>query len=251
MMKELEVKGVKFYDDELLGVRDVDGVVWLGVKKTMKDIGLTEDQAKRQVKNLQSDLVLSQGVSNLTLHTNGGEQESLCIKEDFVTLWLAKISITPKMQNDSPIVVDKLVKYQLECAKVLHEAFMGTEEKREDFYNQMGLEGKIVDLEGKVDELTNSLNLTTDRLNTMIDNTTINSRQASRINSIGREHIVNLLGGTKSPQYKKYARMAFKRFWNLFNTEFNVTSYRDLNPCQYNEALVFCNLFEIPSGWFE
>lgn len=42
---KMEVKEIKFYDDSLLGVRDEKGIVWLAVKKTCIDIGLSEGQA--------------------------------------------------------------------------------------------------------------------------------------------------------------------------------------------------------------
>lgn len=44
------------------------------------------------------------GGSNLTLPTKGGNQETLCLKLDFVPLWLAKISITPTAEqlSESP-----------------------------------------------------------------------------------------------------------------------------------------------------
>ena len=49
---EVETKEIPFYDDTLLGVKDEDGKVWLGVKHACKNIGLTEDQARRQIKNI-------------------------------------------------------------------------------------------------------------------------------------------------------------------------------------------------------
>ena len=34
-------------------------------------------------------------------------------------------------------LVDKLIKYQLECAEVLHKHFMGNENKKEQFFKDM------------------------------------------------------------------------------------------------------------------
>lgn len=73
-------------------------------------------------------MVLSKGGSNLTLLTNGGEQNVLCIELDYLPLWLAKISLTPKMQQNNPDAVKKLINYQLKAKDVLAEAFIKPKE---------------------------------------------------------------------------------------------------------------------------
>lgn len=124
-MSNLMVKEVEFNGDELLAVQDKENEkVYVAVRWVSKGIGLTTDQAKRQIKNIREDLVLSQGVSNLTLPTKGGNQEVLCIELDFLPLWLAKISITPKMKTNNPEMVDKLINYQIKAKEVLANAFV-------------------------------------------------------------------------------------------------------------------------------
>lgn len=49
---------------------------------------------------------------------------TIAIKIDYLPLWLAKISITPAMQRDSPELVERLLQYQLKAAKVLADAFL-------------------------------------------------------------------------------------------------------------------------------
>lgn len=51
-------------------------------------------------------------------------QEVLCIEIDFLPLWLAKISITPNMQIETPWVANRLIEYQLKAKDVLAEAFL-------------------------------------------------------------------------------------------------------------------------------
>lgn len=60
----------------------------------------------------------------MTLPTKGGIQEVLCPQLDYVPLWLAKISITPKMKESNPVLVDRLVEYQLRSKDVLADAFL-------------------------------------------------------------------------------------------------------------------------------
>ncbi len=124
-MSNLAVKEVEFNGDTLIAVQNNETEkVYVGVRWVCEGIGLTTDQAKRQLKNIREDLVVSKGVSNLTLPTNGGIQEVLCIELDYLPIWLAKISITPKMQEEKPEVVTNLVNYQLKAKEVLANAFV-------------------------------------------------------------------------------------------------------------------------------
>lgn len=70
---------------------------------------------KSERKKIQTDSVLSQGERNFVLPTEGGNQEVLCLKLDFLPLWLAKISITPAIINTIFYIcpATKLLKQQL------------------------------------------------------------------------------------------------------------------------------------------
>lgn len=123
-MNELAVKQVDLFGDTIIAAQDKDGNIWAGVKWFCEGLGLSEDQTKNEKKKIQKDLVLSKGVANLTLPTNGGEQAVLCLSIDFIPLWLAKISITPNMKENNSRLVEKLVKYQIKAKDVLAEAFI-------------------------------------------------------------------------------------------------------------------------------
>jgi len=125
MNSNLAVKEVEFQGSKLLATQDKSSEkIYVGVRWICDGIGLSEDQMKRQLKNIREDLVVSKGVSNLTLPTNGGNQGVWCIELDYLPLWLAKISITPKMKDNSPELVEKLVEYQLKAKDVLANAFI-------------------------------------------------------------------------------------------------------------------------------
>lgn len=123
-IQAVEKKLVDFHGAEIMAVKAHDGKIYAGIKWVCEGIGLTRDQAKHERKKVQEDLVLQQGGRNLTLLTNGGMQEVTVIELEFMPLWLAKISITPKMQNESPEVVERLVEYQLKAKDVLADAFI-------------------------------------------------------------------------------------------------------------------------------
>lgn len=124
----LIAKEVEFLGDSLLVVKDeAKNKLYTGVGYVCKGIGLTRDQTKNERKRIQEDVVLSKGGRNLTLLTKGGNQEVICIELDYLPLWLAKISITPKMKEQQPELVNRLVEYQLKVKDVLANAFIHKE----------------------------------------------------------------------------------------------------------------------------
>lgn len=124
MENELEIKRVPFMGAELMAARDADGQIWAGVRWMCAGIGLNENQSRHERKRIQEDKVLSKGGSNLTLPTSGGAQNVLCLKLDFVPLWLAKISITPTMEAETPYLAERLEAYQLQAKDILAAAFL-------------------------------------------------------------------------------------------------------------------------------
>lgn len=123
-MNNCETKLVPFMGSDLMASKDNNGQVWVGVRWVCGGIGLNKNQIDRQIKNIQDDSVLSKGASNLTLPTNGGLQSALCLQLDYVPLWLAKISITPTMERETPEVAERLIQYQLKAKDVLAAAFL-------------------------------------------------------------------------------------------------------------------------------
>ena len=141
-MNELEVKRVPFMGTDLMAAKDESGTIWAGVRWMCDGMGMSEGQRKRQIASIQTDHLLSKGGSNLILPTAGGKQSVLCLKLDFVPLWLAKINITPAMQAETPELAERLEAYQLKAKDVLAAAFLpkkarGGEPKPMTDYQQM------------------------------------------------------------------------------------------------------------------
>ncbi|MGM9890831.1 MAG: phage antirepressor N-terminal domain-containing protein [Floccifex porci] len=161
-MNGLAVKDVNFNGTMLRVAQDVNNIIWVGVRWVCEGLGLTEDQMRNERKRINKDLVLSKGGSNLTLPTNGGEQEVLCLMLDFLPLWLAKIHVTPKMKNENPKLVENLVEYQLKAKDVLAEAFLGkqkeeitpTTQNTQTIQLQIpGYDNQFAELNRKIDKL--------------------------------------------------------------------------------------------------
>lgn len=124
-----EIKKVNFEGDELLAIKDEEtGKIYVSVKTICEGIGLSEGQIKSERKRLKEDFVLHKGGRNFILPTNGGNQDTVCIEVDYLPLWLAKISITPKMIEEKPEVANKLADYQLKAKDVLAKVFIHKEE---------------------------------------------------------------------------------------------------------------------------
>ena len=138
-MNDLVVKNVNLFGDTIMAAKDKEGQVWAGVKWLCEGLGLTDDQMRNERKKISKDVVLSKGGSNLTLPTKGGKQEVLCLRHDFVPLWIAKITVTPSMKENNPELVDKLVQYQLKAKDVLAEAFL----PKEDYQRRLSPEEMI------------------------------------------------------------------------------------------------------------
>lgn len=244
MKNEMETKLIDFNGGKILGVRDSEGNIWMGIRKACTDIGLTLHQADRQRDNIKNDLVFEEGYSYLSIPTKGGIQKTWCLKEEFVTLWLAKISLTPAMKKNNPKTINKLVEYQLKAANVLHNAFMGTEEKKKEFFNDLGIKGEIVNLKNEIKESSNKIIELDSTVKNLIDNSTINSRQSQKLLASARDRVRALLGDAHSSKYKKYSRVYFKNLWLNFCDEYEVGSYKDLCPVHYEEAFNFINNWE-------
>lgn len=247
-----EVREIPFAEGSLLGIRTEDGKIWLGVRKACRDIGLTDAQARAEVSKVQESLLLKNSCKKLNLKFETQVREVLVLAEKFVPMWLAQINLTPTMQKKNPEAVQKLLKYQLEAADVLHKAFYETEEQKSTFHNRMGLEGEIAELKEQfkmaVIQLNNveeTLDMQNEKLNSVMDNMTLTTVQQGRLQRAVKDRVNHILGGAHSPEYKEYSRMYFINIWNGLKERFSCGSrWQDLNPKYFNQAFDYISEWE-------
>ena len=127
-MNGLAIKDVEFNGAIIRAAQDLNNIIWIGVRWICEGIGFNDDRIKYERKKIQKDLVLSQGVKFFPLGSGNSNSEVLCLMLDYLPLWLAKISITPTMQKENPILVEKLIEYQLKAKDVLAAAFFSKKE---------------------------------------------------------------------------------------------------------------------------
>ncbi len=117
MPEPLIQKTVVFYGDEIVAVQEAGtGVIYVPVGRLCDNLGI---QRRTQMDRLREHEVLSQGLSSITVQTEGGPQSTECLRLDLIPLWLT--TINPKRVNEA--VRPKLVRYQVEAASVLWAAF--------------------------------------------------------------------------------------------------------------------------------
>lgn len=138
-MNELTVKSVDVLGDTIMAAQDGEGTIWVGVRWMCQGMGMSDGQYKRQIKNIQKDLLLKNSGSNLNLNKGSGERDVFCLKLDYLPIWLAKISITPTIQKDHPELADKLLEYQLKAKEILAAAFLPKQENGGDIQGQIKL----------------------------------------------------------------------------------------------------------------
>lgn len=131
-MNDLVVKKVDLCGDAIMAAQDKDDQVWAGVRWLCEGLGLSRGQMNNESAKIKEDVVLGKGARNLVLPTRGGKQEVLCLRHDFVPLWIAKITVTPSMKENNPELVDKLVQYQLKAKDVLADAFLPKKKEKQD-----------------------------------------------------------------------------------------------------------------------
>lgn len=133
-VKDLIVKEVDFNGDSILTIQEtLTDKKYVSVNYVAQAIGLSEDQCKKQSRNIQNDIVLSKGFKTISAKFGTQIREYACIELDFLPLWLAKISITPDMIQNKPDVVHKLIEYQLKAKDVLAEAFLKDKKVKEEW----------------------------------------------------------------------------------------------------------------------
>ena len=124
-MYDLSVKQVDLFGDTIIAAQDKDGNIWAGVSGFCKGIGLNKSQKDTQVEKIQTDRTLKMGCRKFPAGVFDSNNEVLALKLDYVPIWLAKINITQNMEENTPDVAKKLLKYQLKAKDILADAFLG------------------------------------------------------------------------------------------------------------------------------
>lgn len=239
-MNELEIKRVPFLGTELMAARDESGQIWAGVRWMCDGLGLSKGQMQNERSRIRGDKVLSQGERNLVLPTRGGNQETLCLKLDFVPLWLAKISITPTMESDNPELADRLEQYQLRAKDVLAAAFLPSVHKEpKSAMELLRLQSQAMF------ELDERVNVLEDKLENQM---TIDHGQQRELQKAVSRRVLDR-AATVIPAWAldEQKPKFFASLYRDLKNRFGVPSYRDIRPADYPSAMAYVETWIEPA----
>lgn len=113
-----------------------------------------------------------------------------------------------------------------------------SENQVETMLSDMNCSMKIVYAQiNNMEEMLGEQNVMLERV---VDNMTLSTRQQQQIYKAAKDRINHLLNGVHSKEYKEKSRSYFVNLWNNLKSLYNCgSSYKDLNPIYFDEAMEF------------
>lgn len=113
-----------------------------------------------------------------------------------------------------------------------------SENKVESMLSDMNCNMKIVYAQiNNIEEMIGEQNFMLERV---VDNMTLSTRQQQQIYKAAKDRINHLLNGAHSKEYKENSKSYFINLWNNLKSKFGCgSSYKDLNPVYFEEAIKF------------
>jgi hypothetical protein len=113
----VEQKEVEFYEDTIIAVRLVDGIVYVPIRPICDNLGVT---LAGQRERINRDPVLSEVVVSVSVTLTQQAREMLCLPLKFIPGWLFGMNA----DRVKPELRERIIRYQRECYDVLAEAFV-------------------------------------------------------------------------------------------------------------------------------
>ena len=239
-MNELIVKNVDVLGDSIMAAKDKDGVIWVGIRWMCQGMGMSDGQFKRQITNIQNDLLLRSSGSNVILNTGAGAREVFCLKLDYLPIWLAKISITPNIQQEHPELAAKLLNYQLKAKDILAAAFLPKQVTA-----PVTVQDQIKLLaQGNV-ELNQRMDTLNDRMDRFEKELPLFPSEAEEVSLAATRRGIMILGGKKSAAYKNPSIRAsvYRNLYIYLNYNFGTKRYKEIKRGQLQRAV------EVAENW--
>lgn len=250
-MNDMIVKSVDVMGDTVMAAQDSDGTIWVGIKWMCQGMGMSDGHYKRQITNIQKDLLLKNSGSNLLLNKGSGEREVFCLKLDYLPIWLAKISITPTIQKSHPDLADKLLNYQLKAKDILAAAFLPKQSGESgDLRKQIQVIAQGTDeLYQRVDAVTEDVKSVRQEIETLKDDLPLFPNEADEVKNAINRKVVSLLGGKDSNAYRNNS-LTKKMFIDCYRTVKHnfgdINTYKALKRGQKERALQVIEEYKPP-----
>ena len=168
--------------------------------------------------------------------------EVYALRLDFIPIWLAKITITKKMEQDHPELADKLLEYQLKAKDILAEAFMPKQNMPQT------TDGKIALLAQGHTELKAEVEEIKAEVKALKEDMPVFQADARDIQSDLRKKAVEALGGYKSPAYndKSTRTYVFADIQRELKRQFDVKRYDQIKHRDTPIALEIIAQYKLP-----
>lgn len=243
-MSNLIVKPVDVLGSQVMAAKDSEGQIWAGVRWFCQGLDFSKGQIDRQIKNIQNDSALSKGASNLTLPTNGGTQDVLCLRIDFIPLWLAKITITEKTRQERPDFAAKLLNYQLKAKDILANAFI----EKKSAGEPATLQQQIQLIAQGTTELYQKVDTLAERMDNFEQNLPLLPEDADDVSKEVKKRVVEVLGGKNSNAYhnRSLSQKVFKDAYRNLKSNFDVSSYKAIKRNRKDMAVQIAREYRPP-----
>lgn len=203
---------------------------------------MEKKQRDYQVEKVKADKTLKRGCRKFPAGVFDIANEVYALRLDFVPMWLAKITITKKMEQDHPELADKLLEYQLKAKDILAEAFMPKQ------HMPQTTDGKIALLAQGHTELKAEVDSIREDLESLKMDLPILPIEADKITEAVRKKGVAVLGGKQSNAYNERG-LRQKLYNNLYSNlkyNFGVKSYKSIKRSQCDKAIEVIQRYEPP-----
>ncbi|MBP8949631.1 MAG: ORF6C domain-containing protein [Candidatus Promineofilum sp.] len=241
----VEQKTIRFYEDEITAVRAGDGSVFVPIRPIVERLGLNWSG---QYSRIRRDPVLSQVQGVCVIQTPGGRQEALSLPLDYLSGFLFGINadrVSPQYRQD-------VIRYQMECYKVLSEALsegrLMTDVTFDDLL-QTADPGAVqaYQIAQAVMRLARNQILLESRLGRRIEDhesrlVTLESQLGDTGRNVTPDQASQLSQAVKAVAIelgKKSSRNEFGAIYGELYRKFGITSYKMLLASRFDEAMKF------------
>lgn len=241
-MSNIQVKPVDVLGDTIIAAKDDEGQVWAGVSYFCKALGMSNVQKDTQVDKVKTDKTLNKGYRKFPVGVFDQSNETIAIRLDFIPIWLAKISITKRMEQDHPELADKLLEYQLKAKDILADAFLPKQESTGD------VQGQIKLLAQGTTELYQRVETLEDRIVKFEEELPLFPEDADVIKNALNKKVIEYLGGKDSNAYRNKG-LRGKMFIDAYRElkrNFDVSTYKSIKRNQKKRALEVIEMYKPP-----
>ena len=249
-MDSIQVRPVDVLGDTIMATQDEKGYIWAGVSYFCKALGMSNKQRDNQVAKVQTDKTLKKGTLKFREGVFDPNNEAIGIRIDYIPLWLAKIPITERMEQDHPDLADKLLNYQLKAKDILAAAFLPKQSGTPaDLRQQIQTIAKGTDeLYQKVDAVSGEVQTVKSELESLKNDMPVFTTDAKDIQNALRKKAIEVLGGKGSNAYndKSVHGYAFADIQIELRRQFGVKRYDQIKHKDVPVALKIIEEYKPP-----